>query len=98
MSGDVPTPLIFTDRWPDIDQMRADAALGRAWRRCEAARPASSLVTLQGYPDWSPPDYSAATVLIGRLGGETYSDGARCSGPTPTAALNALTDKLEAKP
>jgi len=97
-----PQPLIpFTDRWPDTDQMRADAALGAAWRQCEAALPEGWVMWTLGpngftssARDWGIERriHSWEALALGP------TDRAVGSGPTPTAALKALAARLEAKP
>ena len=75
---------------PALIQQREDAALGAAWRRCEAALP-------EGWfgpyiePQWRAwavePSFGAVSE---GLVGNGY-------GPTPTEALTALAEALEAK-
>lgn len=94
-------PLVpFEDHWPDSDQMREDAQLGAAWRRCETALPEGWVIEglswergkdgapSQAFPDqWHARAFSW-TPTARRIYGKP--------GPTPTAALNALAEKLEA--
>ena len=79
-------------------QIREDAALGAAWRRCQAALPEEWTLTLG---DWSAerhrtePFFEAnAEPLYGpRPSDETIFRTAS----TPTDALSALVDALEAR-
>jgi hypothetical protein len=73
---------------PSDVQQREDAALGAAWRRCEKALPENWRISTVGQnyegDEWhaSAWDRKTGAATTGR-------------GPTPTAALEALAEKLE---
>ena len=68
-----------------VEQQREDAALGAAWRRCEAALPEGWQIGVMN----SLPHSAWAYVV-----GEEIVEG---EGPSPTAALTALAEALERK-
>jgi hypothetical protein len=72
-------------------QLREDAALGAAWRRCEAALPEGSVLSLDldTFLQLLPP-YDASV----RNGHDTVLG---TTGQTPTEALEALAEALEAR-
>jgi len=67
-----------------LEQNREDQAMGAAWRRCEAAA-GESPVTLRYWRLATDPTYTA----------ETYRRTE--AGATPTEALTALAEALEAR-
>jgi hypothetical protein len=77
-----------------LEQQREDQALGAAWRRVEAALPGGCLPTVQGSRPDRPDGYCASVV---RVGSKTLSFRQAFDGPTPTAALSALAEALEAR-
>ena len=85
-------------------QQRADAELGSAWRRVEAALPEGwTLYDLTSYhydsdcgTEWPDGEWTATAGLWsgGAYGGH-FSPGKRGTGATPTEALEALLTALE---
>ena len=65
-----------------LEQMRADAELGAAWRRCEAALPSHRGMEL------------IVTPKDRRYYARIPDEGVGRPGPTPAAALNALAEVL----
>jgi hypothetical protein len=87
-------PLLPVDQ-----QIREDAQLGAAWRRCEAALPVAESV-VEGI-SWEK-GKGGSRADVDRYHARAYRwDPARpwhrlyADGPTPTAALEALAERLE---
>jgi hypothetical protein len=64
----------------EVERLREDAELGRAWRECEAALPVSYMLQIDGAEGWE------AVALPFRHEWVTYKG----TGDTPTEALDAL--------
>ena len=79
------------DLLPVDVQIREDAALGAAWRRCETALPEGHI----------GPEVGPASVQLrrwtARSHGHIPGSLTMVFGDTPTDALNALADALEAR-
>lgn len=85
---------------PVHEQLREDQRLGAAWRRCENALPEGwrPVTVYADDDDWSL--WQAATCSPSFFEGEDdgTADQIDGFGPTPTAALEALAECLEALP
>lgn len=75
-------------------QMRDDAALGAAWRRCEEALPRGTVVTLT-VSRFAVEGKETAIATADTYG--EFESATDAHGPTPAAALEALAEALEAR-
>lgn len=74
-----------------LEQIREDQALGAAFRRCEAALPEGWSQSIIG------PTRSTPVAWLTHASSWTDGDSVLAEGPTPTEALTALAEALEAR-
>ena len=85
--------MTVTTHLTALEQQRADAELGAAWRRCEAALPRDGYLT--GIWVRFEGDWLARAIDTG--GSNRREREIEAVGDTPAAALTALAEALEAR-